>query len=185
MAAGFSGWRLGDFVALRWADCHLDAKRPYMEARPETEKTGKLKRCYLPPQLVAPLEALRVRGGVKRLDSASVFVRTNGKLWTSRTVRKRVTKALEACGDTVPPWKRWGDPARNVKSFDFHSLKYTARSVLRELGHDVFAVNAQVGHSTLQMADLYTDVHDAELARMAQTIGAALAGQSRSACGSA
>ena len=48
---------------------------------------------------------------------------------------------------------------------------HTARSILRDLGFDSFAISAQVGHKTVEMAAHYTHTRPDELERMAEAVG--------------
>ena len=55
----------------------------------------------------------------------------------------------------------------------FHSLRHTARSILRDLGFDAFAISAQVGHKSVAMIAHYTHTRPEEFERMAEAVGRA------------
>ena len=59
--------------------------------------------------------------------------------------------ALDECTDEQIP-------AAKKKLMTFHSLRHTTRSILRDLGFDAFAISAQVGHKTIEMAAHYASM---------------------------
>ena len=85
---------------------------------------------------------------IRHLPHALLFARKNGKSWDSQSLGRRLRTALDACTDEqIPAAKR--------KLMTFHSLRHTTRSILRDLGFDAFAISAQVGHKTVEMAAHY------------------------------
>jgi len=48
---------------------------------------------------------------------------------------------------------RRADPPAKKRLLTFRGLRHTARSILRDLGFDAFAISAQVGHRTVEMAE--------------------------------
>ncbi len=164
LAAGHTGWRAGDLVSRTRADLHWPSTgTPYMEVRAADEKGGMPKRAYLTPQLQAVLGGDRK---IRHLPTALLFQRNNGKPWDSQSLGRRLRKSLNACTDEqVPAAKR--------KLMTFHSLRHTARSILRDLGFDAFAISAMLGHKTVEMAAHYTHTRPEELERMADAVGRA------------
>ncbi len=93
--------------------------------------------------------------------------RRRGKPWDSQSLGRRLRAALDDCTDEQIP-------AAKKKLMTFHSLRHTARSILRDLGFDAFAISAQVGHRTVEMAAHYTHTRPVELTRMAEAMGSAI-----------
>ena len=61
------------------------------------------------------------------------------------------------------------------KRFDFHSLRHTARSLLRGMGHDAYAIGELLGQSNATTAAHYTHVGRDELKAMPAKLEKALA----------
>jgi len=164
LAAGQIGWRAGDLTSRTWADVHWPKRGcPYMEVRAADEKGGMSKRAYLTPQLREALDGDRK---IRHLPHSLLFRRRRGKPWDSQSLGRRLRAALDDCTDEqIPAAKR--------KLMTFHSLRHTARSILRDLGFDAFAISAQVGHKTVEMAAHYTHTRPDELERMAEAVGRA------------
>ncbi len=162
LAAGQSGWRAGDLTSRTWADVYWPKEGcPYMEVRAADEKGGMTKRAYLTPQL---REALGGDPKIRHLPHSLVFHRRRGKPWDSQSLGRRLRTALAACTDEQIP-------AAKKNLMTFHSLRHTTRSILRDLGFDAFAISAQVGHRTVEMAAHYTHTRPDELERMAEAVG--------------
>ena len=105
-------------------------------------------------------------GRIRHLPHSLVFYRRRGKPWDSQSLGRHRRAALDACTDEQIP-------AAKQKLMTFHSLRHTARSILRDLGFDAFAISAQVGHRTVEMAAHYTHTRPDELERMAEAVGRA------------
>ena len=58
------------------------------------------------------------------------------------------------------------------KSYRTH-LSLRKYWILRDLGFDAFAISAQVGHNTIDMAQHYSHVRPGEFERMAEAVGRA------------
>ncbi len=164
LAAGQTGWRAGDLTNLTWRHIHWPKEGPaYMEVRSADEKIGMSKRAYLSPQL---REVLGGDSKIRHLPHSLVFHRKRRKPWDAQSLGRRLRKALEACADDqIPTAKR--------ELMTFHSLRHTARSILRDLGFDAFAISAQVGHKTVDMAAHYTHTRPEEFEQMAAAVGRA------------
>ncbi len=165
LAAGQTGWRAGDLTHLAWGDIHWPKEGPaYMEVRSADEKIGMSKRAYLTPQL---REVLGGDSKIRHLPHSLVFHRKRRKPWDAQSLGRRLRKALEACADDqIPTAKK--------ELMTFHSLRHTARSILRDLGFDAFAISAQVGHKSVAMSAHYTHTRPEEFERMAEAVGRAL-----------
>ncbi|MEE8106663.1 MAG: tyrosine-type recombinase/integrase [Planctomycetota bacterium] len=164
LAAGQSGWRAGDLTDLTWGDIHWPKLGPvYMEVRSADEKIGMSKRAYLTPQL---REVLGGDSKIRHLPHSLVFHRKRRKPWDAQSLGRRLRKALASCTNEEIP-------AAKKELMTFHSLRHTARSILRDLGFDAFAISAQVGHKTVDMAAHYTHTRPEELERMAEAVGRA------------
>jgi integrase len=59
LTALMTGLRRGELRQLRWGDLHLDAPRPFLNARPSTTKNGKTACIWLRQDLVAELKRIR------------------------------------------------------------------------------------------------------------------------------
>jgi integrase len=89
---------------------------------------------------------------------------------TKTRLRKAVKAAVKA--GKMRPRVAYGDTAH--LRFDFHSLRHTARSLYRELGHDAYAIGKQLGQTNATTAAHYTHVGEAELKAMPTKLARAL-----------
>ena len=78
MMAVRTGLRRGEIQALQWADCHCDAKQPYIQLRAVATKSRRADRVPLHPELVAQLkvwmeECTQAKDGGTLQQAESVF----------------------------------------------------------------------------------------------------------------
>ena len=78
MLAVRTGLRRGEIQALQWADCHCDAKQPYIQLRAVATKSRRADRVPLHPELVAQLkvwmeECTQAKDGGTLQQAESVF----------------------------------------------------------------------------------------------------------------
>jgi len=183
LAGGLVGWRLGDFANLRSGSVDLaytlkGEAAPCMRVRPEDEKTSARKVAFLTGPMLADMQGLLASRRVRRLASAPVFTQPNGSTWHDpKRINAWLRKVLkEVPDDQIPAWKKWGDDA--YLPFTFHSLRYTCRTIMVQLGISEHVIDAQLGHKSryyTSMASHYTTVPESELLRAARSMAAAFA----------
>lgn len=163
-----TGMRLGEVLGLRWQDVGDGSVRvegTYRRVREGDEivwvrqppKTAKSRREVILPAL--GVEALRVQKS--RATSAKVvFARTDGQPLDRSFVSRHFRAELKA---------------RGVRLVRFHSLRHScAQIVLDELGGDIRAVSAMLGHSTIgTTVDIYGGHADAARKRAAEAMNKA------------
>lgn len=158
-----TGMRLGELLALTWADVDLDGR--FLQVRhtlhhpqaggwtittPKTEKSRR--RIDLAPSVMESLRAHRVRQHVERLAAGSawrdrdfVFCRQDGEPLRGTHVYQR---------QFLPPLQRAQLPA-----IRFHDLRHTCASLLLVAGVTIKAVSELLGHSSVAITwDRYSHV---------------------------
>ena len=182
LAGAVIGWRLGDYVALRRADVDLgyvvkEQPAAVIRLAREQEKTGCLKIAFLVGPLLSEVSAILNDPDVRRLDTASLFTQGNGRVWNSGCINAWIGRVMAEIPDArIPAWKKTGDGS--YSRFTFHGLRYTARTVMAQLGISAYVIDAQVGHKTpgrVSMAHHYTTVSELELLAAANTVSTAVA----------
>ncbi|MEX2081625.1 MAG: site-specific integrase, partial [Dehalococcoidia bacterium] len=178
------GLRLGELVALRWADVDIDAASltvrrtgtrlagQYIEGVTKTEKSRRT--ISLPPAMVAMLKAQRSAIAVERLrlpagvwrDEDRVFPGEGGGPCGESTIRRALGRGLARAG---------------LPHLRFHDLRHTAASGLLAAGGSLRDVQELVGHASYTLtADLYThlaaDQRKATADRLEAALGEAISG---------
>jgi integrase len=139
----YTGVRLGELLALRWADVDLDARsllvRRSVSAGVETEPKGRRNR-YVPLSDPA-LTALARLGTREEFTGPDEYVVCNrlGRRLDASALRRRYHQACEQAG------------LRRVK---LHGLRHAAGSILARAADPVF-VRDYLGHSKLSTTDRY------------------------------
>lgn len=135
--AAFSGLRLGELLALRWADVdwtlHLiHVRRSFTYGSEGAPKSGKVRSVPLVDQAAAALDGLSRR---KRWtgDANLVFVNAVGEHLERSTMRRRYVKALKAAG---------------LKRIRFHDLRHTF-ATLAVQAFPLSDVKAYIGHADI------------------------------------
>lgn len=169
-----TGCRVGEAVALRWADLDLDAATVAIRRTAtrdadgrrligSTTKTPASRRTLgIAPATVAALRAHRAEQRARRLrlrpvwqESDAVFDRGDGQPVSTNAVYKRCAALSRAAG--VPP----ASP---------HDLRHTVTTLLLLAGVPLPVVQRRLGHATIRLtADVYAHVsrqadHDAAAA---------------------
>jgi integrase len=138
--AAYTGLRRGEIQQLMWSDVHLDAPKPFIEARASTTKNKKSALIPLVPGLAAALRATLAERGEA---SGKVFKRG---VPTAATLRED----LIACGIAVRD-----DLGRVV---DFHALRHTFGSMLARAGIPPRVAMELMRHSDMRLTqNSYTD----------------------------
>ena len=140
LTAVFTGLRRGELAALEWDDVHLDAKRPFLNARASTTKNRKEAVISLHEDVVAELRSMQP---------------------TRAALNKRVFEGL------MPRIKRFRADLKkanvdyiNAKGqrADFHSLRYTLATNLALAGTPPRVAMEIMRHSDMRLtAKTYTD----------------------------
>ncbi len=148
-----SGLRLGELLALQWADLDyhgrfIEVQRNYTRGRVSTPKSGESRRVDMSLELTQALKDLYTE---RQLEAAAngwkdipewVFCSETGGLLGPANFRKRVFYAvLKASG---------------LRRIRFHDLRHTFASLLLQQGESPVYVKEQMGHSSIQITvDLY------------------------------
>ena len=158
--AAFTGLRLGEICALKWANVDLERDEILVrdnlvlgeEKRP---KNDKIRRVILPPPAKTALKEIP-----RRVDSNYVFVNQSGGRLSKGSINHywRTTRAA------------FGKQRINV----FHELRHTAATMLLERGVSHFDVSVQLGHTdggALVMRTYGHPSHDAARERLKRSYG--------------
>lgn len=143
IVAGCTGLRMGELLALRWADIDfkagiVTASRAMSDGEELSTKSRRLRPLPLADQAAAELRALRDRPSFKsRTDF--VFCRPDGGPLDRSVIRKRFIHAQKAA---------------EVRVRRFHDLRHTFGSLAIQ-HFDVVAVKDMMGHSKLTTTERY------------------------------
>lgn len=143
MVAGCTGLRMGELLALRWADVDfkagiVTASRAMSDGEELSTKSRRLRALPLADQAASELRGLRDRPSFKsRTDF--VFCRPDGGPLDRSVVRKRFIRAQKAA---------------EVRVRRFHDLRHTFGSLAIQQ-FDVVAVKDMMGHSKLTTTERY------------------------------
>jgi len=143
IVAACTGLRMGELLALRWADVDFEAgivtaSRAMSDGEEKSTKSRRLRPIPLADQAASELSALRDRPSFKsRTDF--VFCRPDGGPLDRSVVRKRFIRAQTAA---------------KVRVRRFHDLRHTFGSLAIQQ-FDVVAVKDMMGHSKLTTTERY------------------------------
>lgn len=157
-----SGMRIGEAVALRWGDVHLDStpggvstvsvvatmvQVGYREVRQEITKSERGMRTITVPPFTA--DALRTLRPQDPDPQDPVFITRAGTHWQTQNARRSLNRALEAAG-------------LDRRSVHPHLLRSTVATTLKTSGHDVATAAAVLGNTEAVTAAHYIErVHTA------------------------
>ena len=140
LTAAFTGLRRGELGQLKWSDVHLDAAKPFINARAAISKNHK--QCSL-PLTPAVVEKLRRHRPEDAEPGDLVFRRLIPRM-------DRFRKDLEAAG--IPYVDDKGEFA------DFHALRNTFATMLTLAGVSQRVIMELMRHSDMRLtAKVYTD----------------------------
>jgi integrase len=147
-----TGARIGELIALDWADVDLSSRQLHIRRTwdptdgAQLPKDGEERHVYLTPAAVGLLEQWMAVQGV-RPDDEPVFPapRSGGRL-DQRYLHRLVDEALTNAGIA-----KAGEDGRPRKPL--HSLRSTFTRIMREDGVDPSFVQASLGHSTLDLTE--------------------------------
>jgi integrase len=148
-----TGMRLGEAVALKWADIDfhgrfINVERGFSRGKIETPKSGKSRRVDMSKQLANVLSELKhrrkietVKKGWKKMPEW-VFVSSLGTSLDINNWRRRIfDKALEKAG---------------LRKVRIHDLRHTFASLLIQAGESLVYVRDQLGHHSIRVTvDIY------------------------------
>lgn len=168
-----TGLRLGELLALRWADVNLtegiiEVRRSYSGGRLGSPKSGKARTIHIPDDVVETLGAWWGTLG-RPSDDALVFPgRRSGGFVNEAMVRRALYEAMEAAG--IP---RVG-PSGAKRSF--HSLRHSFAKLALEGGRPLYWLSKYLGHSSYAVTDgRYGHWEHEEKRKQADELGRALA----------
>jgi len=151
-----TGLRLGEALALRWEDVHIDAEPPRVDVnRSLTEDEdgrfreitrGKTPRAIRSLPLVPgavdalrqqrlQLERERQRAGTKWTDGGWVFPTHRGGLMAERTAEDAIKRVCKIAG--LPKW------------IGPHTLRHTFATLARAAGEDIVGLADALGHASI------------------------------------
>ena len=167
----FTGLRLGEVLALRWADVDIDDRllliRRAVSAGQETEPKGRRHRFV--PLSTPAIEALKRLGDREDFIGADDYVLCNryGRRLDASALRRRYKQGCDAAG------------LRPVK---LHGLRYAAGSLVARTNDAVF-VRDFLGHAKLATTDRYVSakLRPEEFERLDRAFGTESAEQSAGA----
>lgn len=151
----WTGCRIGEALALRWADVDLEANAATLRRGSRdgnSTKTGKIRDVTLLPEVVDQLKAVRARSRRERLAAGAgwhqsnlVFTSATGRPLDYDNVSHELRRALKAAGlSTRRPW---------------HSLRHGFSHRLLAKGFSLPLLSAMLGHSSLAITvDTYGHV---------------------------
>ncbi len=155
MACSKVDWLFRAFPAM---SRRLDSRRGFIEVRRGvvlrqeiTTKSHKIRRVDMSHQLQETLHALKE---VRQLEAMSkgqdmvpwVFVSPTVTRWDNRNLRRGWSRCLEAAG---------------IRHIRFHDLRHTYASTLAQQGVSPKYVQAQLGHSSIQVTmDVYSHLFE-------------------------
>ena len=134
-----SGLRRNELKQLLWTDFRLDGPEPYLDVRAEITKS---KRAAIIPLIPLVLDVVLIEKAKKQHRSGRVFPRGIPSVTT-------LAKDLAACGI----------PFQDDRGYrlDFHALRHTFISLMKEAKIDPETRMKLSRHSTWKMTDRYTD----------------------------
>ena len=149
VAAIETGCRLGEMLALRWADVDLDRRE--VRVRGENTKDEETRRLPISARLAAVLDMARTDpDGQRYRPSAYVFGELGERV-------RRITKAWDTCvlraHGHEPRWAQHGklsaESRAALRAIDlrFHDLRHTQASLLVAAGVPIKVISERLGHA--------------------------------------
>jgi integrase len=142
--AAYSGLRLGEQMALRWADVDwagsvLTISRAVSAGVEGPTKTGQVRRVPMADQAAAALDRLSRRADFTAPDDY-VFCNVYGRRLDDSALRRRYKRARDQAG---------------LRPLRWHDLRHTFGSLLVAGGVDLVSVRDAMGHSQLSTTSRY------------------------------
>lgn len=138
----FTGMRLGELRALRWADVRLPEGLIHVRGTKSPDAWR-----YVP--IVKPLAIILRRWRREISDRATELVFGAPNVPIQRTIYNRLRRALDLCG---------------LRRIPFHALRHSAASAFLASGVDLFTVAKILGHSDIRMTMRYSHLSPDHLA---------------------
>lgn len=143
LVAGFTGLRMGELLALQWADIDLDRRilsvsRALSAGKKSSTKSRRVRSVPLADQVATELRNLMKRGHFTTRND-HVFCRPNGGPLDRSAVRKRFIQAQRKAG---------------LRVRRFHDLRHSFGSLAIQR-FDLVAVKEMMGHSKLTTTERY------------------------------
>lgn len=158
-AAIDSGARRGELVALQWADiengcCHIKKAAYKLRGQPaaiKPPKNGKSRDVHLTSETLQLLEQLRRN---QRKDCLKA-----GRGWTKQNfIFGNMGKMLHPT--TPTKWWRGFLRRHELPHRPLHSLRHTSATLLLSNGVDIKTVSSRLGHSSLEVTEIYLHLVD-------------------------
>lgn len=161
----YTGQRLGDLAKLTWANLDLQAGEIFLS----TAKTGRVVRIPITQPLLKHIESLEVGD----LPNAPLHPRAANSPAPSNSTRFR--DLLAAAGVIAPVIREKklngdGTAKRSASQLSFHSLRYTATSIMKNAGISPAVVQDIIGHESSEMSAHYTIIENEAKARALETL---------------
>jgi integrase len=149
----YTGQRLGDLARLTWANLDLVAQEIHLT----TSKTGRVVRIPICEPLMEHIRRLPAA------DRPGAFIHERASSGASTTNSTRFGDLLAAAGLVEPRThgSRTGagrDTKRGPSQLCFHSLRYTATSMMKNAGISPAVVQDIIGHQSAEISAHYTHI---------------------------
>lgn len=150
----YTGQRLGDLARLARANIDIEAGEIHLT----TAKTGRVVRVPIAAPLLSHIEALPAG------DDPKAYLHTRAAFSSQPANSNRFGDLLASVGLTAPrahtaKEQGKGRAARRATSqISFHSLRYTATSLMKNAGISPAIVQDIIGHDSAEMSAHYTHV---------------------------
>jgi integrase len=144
LTAAFTGLRMGELLALRWAEVDFGAQtirvvRSFTLGGESSPKSGRSRSVPMVGEVATALASLRERGLLHGRSRSRVLRRRGGHL-DSKQVRATYSKALDAAG---------------LRRLRFHDLRHTFGTRAVEKAESVLELKEWMGHANVQTTMRY------------------------------
>jgi integrase len=165
IAALETGCRVGELLALQWADVDLSRRTVYVRAVEEgARKAGRSRLLPMSARLGAVLEMAKTDPAGRRYPpTAYVFGQFGGRV---RSVKKAWETAVLKAHGHEPAWKGTSLSPKSQEAYraidlHFHDLRHEAGCRWLEAGWPIHHVQEMLGHANLSQTSTY--LHAAEM----------------------
>lgn len=170
----YTGQRLGDLATLRWSQIDLERD----ELRLTTRKTGKRLLIPIAAPLHEHLEAIAGHDDARAPVHPKACALVNEQNGRVVSLSNQFSELLVMAGLRTPRYEGKSHISRGIgrdgkregMDVSFHSLRYTAVSLLKDAGIPDAVVMALVGHDTVAMSQHYTHVGKEALEKAAASL---------------
>jgi integrase len=155
LAAGMTGLRQGELIALRWRDIDWEAglirvRRNYTRSQFGTPKSRRSSRAVpMADRLAAELERHFQRSSFQADDDLVAPHPLTGHPYDASKMRKRFYVAMRKAG--------LGELIGQKNGITFHSLRHTYGTRMASVGTPMRMLQEWMGHRTVQTTEIYAD----------------------------